>query len=743
MKKRIFTFALAVALLITLIPGAAVFAASEFVPSDDIIAAIKKWEGFSEKPYWDHSQWTVGYGTRVPDGMLDTYKAEGISEEEAEALLRTHLETTTKSLNSFADKYSLTWTQGQFDALLSLSFNCGTAWLYKASTLRTSIIEGWKGNDLLFALGQWSTAGGATLPALIRRRLSEANMYLNGVYSTTVPQDYCYVRFNANGGETEIITQCYDSDTPAAIRAVPQREGYTFEGWYTDATGGEKITTLDAGVRNYTLYAHWSAGGSDVEPEEEITGTAVNYQRQITTGELNSFDQPLAGALVVNRYEEGQIVKIVAEYTDPDQVKWGKIEGGGWINLSYTRDPEISGTPTGGVKVTVTNNAVNVRRGPGTSYARVGSVNKGDQMTITETANGSGYFWGKYEKGWIALKYTNYDEVVNGNEEAPELEPDKEETADQVIATGKVAVNSGKLNIRKGPGTGYASVGGLSKGTAVEIFERKMVGSMEWGRIDKGWISLTYVKLDAPAQEGTPDTEPDDSEDADTDTKPDTGDTNTDTGSTPAAVTGKVKVTSGRLNVRSGPGTNYSAVTSLAKGTAVTITEQKTVNGTAWGKMEKGWVCMKYIVLDSASDSESGTQESIRGTVSTGGSQLRVRATASASGTIVGYLNDGDSVTILEKKTVSGTVWGRISKGWISMQYVKVQGSSSEPAEPAGKTVTVTASCLLIRSGAGTSNQIVGRLYRGDQVTVLETKAVGDAQWGRISKGWICLDYTK
>ena len=31
----------------------------------------------------------------------------------------------------------------------------------------------------------------------------------------------------------------------------------------------------------------------------------------------------------------------------------------------------------------------------------------------------------------------------------------------------------------------------------------------------------------------------------------------------------------------------------------------------------------------------------------------------------------GQKVEILEQKTVNGMTWGKISKGWISMDYVK------------------------------------------------------------------------
>ena len=59
------------------------------------------------------------------------------------------------------------------------------------------------------------------------------------------------------------------------------------------------------------------------------------------------------------------------------------------------------------------------------------------------------------------------------------------------------------------------------------------------------------------------------------------------------------------------------------------------------------------------------------------------------------------------------------------------------------ETKTVTASCLRIRSAAGTSNKIVGFLYKGAKVEILETKSVNGTTWGKTAKGWISMEYVK
>ena len=49
------------------------------------------------------------------------------------------------------------------------------------------------------------------------------------------------------------------------------------------------------------------------------------------------------------------------------------------------------------------------------------------------------------------------------------------------------------------------------------------------------------------------------------------------------------------LNIRKGAGTNYDVVGKFYRGDSVEILEEKTVNGTAWGRCSKGWVCLDYV----------------------------------------------------------------------------------------------------------------------------------------------------
>ena len=183
---------------------------------------------------------------------------------------------------------------------------------------------------------------------------------------------------------------------------------------------------------------------------------------------------------------------------------------------------------------------------------------------------------------------------------------------------------------------------------------------------------------------------------------------------------------------------------------------------TVWGKTSKGWISMDYVAFDQAEEAPPVTgnppaptepdtptvspePDQITGIV-TSKDDLRIRSGAGTSYSIVGFLSNGAKVTISEKNVIGGTTWGKIAQGWISLDYVKLDSNDTatgKPETPTAVTKTVDCSCLCVRSGAGTSYSLAGYLYRGAKVTVTETKTAGGVEWGKISNGWVCMDYLK
>lgn len=67
-------------------------------------------------------------------------------------------------------------TQGQFDALVSFTFNCGGGALRSSTVLRRLNRRDYRG--AADALMMWTKAGGRVLPGLVRRRREERVMFL-------------------------------------------------------------------------------------------------------------------------------------------------------------------------------------------------------------------------------------------------------------------------------------------------------------------------------------------------------------------------------------------------------------------------------------------------------------------------------------------------------------------------------------------------------------------------------------
>lgn len=266
--------------------------------------------------------------------------------------------------------------------------------------------------------------------------------------------------------------------------------------------------------------------------------------------------------------------------------------------------------------------------------------------------------------------------------------------ANAADAVKKGTTTASYLFVRSGAGTRYNFVGGLWKGTSVDILEEKD----GWYRISDGWISAKYVK---------------------------TADTATSAPSAPSTEnkTGNAVVTASLLFIRKDPSTNYSAVGMLRKGDRIQVLES---NGN-WLKIEDGWVYSAYVTMDSGTTVYDNERTNAIVTVNA----LNIRETPGLLGKVVGSLTRYQKVEVLE---TSGD-WLRISSGWINKDYVKLVESSVT----ANNTGTVKASVLNVRSGPGTTYERVGSLWYGENVIILENR--GD--WLRINSGWISADYVK
>ena len=265
---------------------------------------------------------------------------------------------------------------------------------------------------------------------------------------------------------------------------------------------------------------------------------------------------------------------------------------------------------------------LNVRKGPGTKYAKMGTLSKGAKVEVIT----------KLPSGWYKIKYKGTYGYVLGKY----VKLNTPQQDEKVIATGKTTA---QLNVRKGSSTKYAKIGSLSKGAKVEIVSKLSNG---WYKIKYngtyGYVSGAYVKLDSEQPKPGEDEK--------------------------IIATGKTTVSS--LNVRSGPSSNYSKLGILTKGTKVEVVERYS-NG--WYKIKYkgsyGYVSGAYVSLDGSKGEVIATGKTTAG--------LNVRSGAGTGYKKIGHLNKGTKVEIVTKLSNG---WYKIkfnsSYGYVSGDYVKL-----------------------------------------------------------------------
>ena len=105
---------------------------------DKILAQLKIDEGFCEKPYWDRTQWTYGYGCKAPS------KNARITESEAAIYLSKRVDQSIREYNEIFGKYNHIDETRQH-ALVNMLFNLGMAGLLNfKNTLNFIKIGSWK-----------------------------------------------------------------------------------------------------------------------------------------------------------------------------------------------------------------------------------------------------------------------------------------------------------------------------------------------------------------------------------------------------------------------------------------------------------------------------------------------------------------------------------------------------------------------------------------------------------------------
>lgn len=111
--------------------------------------------------------------------------------------------------------------------------------------------------------------------------VDEFNKYLKGVFT---------VSFNANEGVVNESSKTVVYGSTYGSLPIPTRDYYTFDGWYTAKTGGNKITESSVfnSAENVTLYAHWTKNPTSDWVLESALPAGASVVEQKWTYDLTS-----------------------------------------------------------------------------------------------------------------------------------------------------------------------------------------------------------------------------------------------------------------------------------------------------------------------------------------------------------------------------------------------------------------------------------------------------------------------
>ena len=158
--------------------------------------------------------------------------------------------------------------------------------------------------------------------------MPSANVEVKAIFEKDAPPapTEFIVTFDGNGGTPSVGSMPTTNRKLTSLPSASRRGSYSFDGWYTEKSGGTKITTATVFSANTTVYAHWTyigGGGSSGYSYYTIKATAGTGGSISPSGNVSvreGRDQtftitPDKGYAVANVKIDGKSIGAVKSYT--------------------------------------------------------------------------------------------------------------------------------------------------------------------------------------------------------------------------------------------------------------------------------------------------------------------------------------------------------------------------------------------------------------------------------------------
>lgn len=218
-----------------------------------------------------------GAGTsQLPNTTIAIYVSKGKKET-----------TTTKKAPTETPKYTVTFNaNGGTVSSSNITVTFGKTYGTLPTPTRTGYtFSGW----------YTATSGGSKIEST-----STVNITANQtLYARWTANSYA-LSFDANGGSVSTSSKSVNYGSSYGDLPTPKRTYYTFNGWYTAASGGSMVSSSTTmGAANVTVYAHWTENAqsdwvleSNVPANAKVVSTKWTYTYTETT---ESESQSLSG----------------------------------------------------------------------------------------------------------------------------------------------------------------------------------------------------------------------------------------------------------------------------------------------------------------------------------------------------------------------------------------------------------------------------------------------------------------
>ena len=176
-------------------------------------------------------------------------------------------------------------------------------------------------------------------------------------------------------------------------------------------------------------------------------------------------------------------------------------------------------------------------------------------------------------------------------------------------------------------------------------------------------------------------------------------------------------------NFRAAASNSSTKLGTLNKGTVVSVLATEgsfykiVANGTT------GYVSKTYVTITNTSGTTT-TTSGTAGVIANCNSYVNFRATASATGTLLGTLSKGTSVTVIATEGSFYKIVANGKTGYVSKTYVSLTGTSTPTTTtpttttPTSGTLTGSGTYVTLRSKAASSYSTVARMKVGTAVTI-------------------------